>query len=170
MLVEFSDGRTLPTSSRLGAGRMLGNERGIGLLDVISDGRTRALEVESPLQLIREEGIVERFGKRENLLKKIRHRFWPEFLVVAAGKLRHKNSLVFQPFGAQAVEMSPPDLQALASCGRIHLPSVKQFQNLTKQRAFYTMGQLTFSPRTVARTTWGRCPQTPEVFRIGNKG
>ena len=101
MLIKFSDGCALPASARLGVRWSLCDQGRIMLLDVIGDGGTRAVEPEAPLQLIRNEGVVERFGKGQNFLHKIGHRLGPELFVIAAGKAGLESPFVFEPLRAQ---------------------------------------------------------------------
>lgn len=70
VLIEFSDGRALPASARFGARRVLSDEGWIMLLDVIGDSGAGALELEAPFQLLGDEGVVERPGKRQDFFEK----------------------------------------------------------------------------------------------------
>lgn len=131
MLVEFSNGRALPAPSRLGAARIWRNEIGIMLLNVSGDAGTRAFELEAPVQLLGDKGVVERFGNRQNLLQKAGDRLGPPLPVIAAGSFELKGLLLFEPLRAQAIKMGAPDLQPFARRGVIHGPGVKGLQNLT---------------------------------------
>ena len=166
MLVEFPDGRALPASARLGAGRMLGNEGGVMRLHILSDAGPRALELEASRQLFGDEGIIERFGKRDNLFEKSGDFLRPDFLVIAAGSFGQEGLFVLEPLRAQPVKMRAPDLQTLAGGGAVHLPGIERLENFTNETAFDTVSQLTFFIAQSSTGILGALPPNPRSFAL----
>lgn len=126
VLEEFADGSGFPASPRFRTGSPLADEPGIMLLDVLSDGRAGADEIKAAAELIGNEGIVKRLGQREDLLEEPFDRLGPELLVITAGGFGPEGGAVFEPSGAQPIQLRPAKLESFAGGGTIHLAAVEQ--------------------------------------------
>jgi hypothetical protein len=124
VLPEFADGGALPAATRLGTWGLRSGEAREVLADIIGDGGTGAMEVETPGQFVGQEGEVERLAVGQDVGQEIVSGLGPGSLVRAAGGLGSKVLRATEPLVAQFIEARAPDHQPLGGGSGVQLASV----------------------------------------------
>ena len=142
MLVELPDAGALPAPSRFGPTWQARREGWEVVAEIGGDGRTRAVEVKAPSQFIGDQGEVQRFADRQELLQKPVHVLGPRRPPIAPGRLRTKPLTVFEPLVTQVVELGSSNVQSLRRGSRIQGASVELGEDLSDVLRREPMSQL----------------------------
>src|SRR5207249_588110 len=140
---EFADAGALPAVTWLGSWGLAGEQIGKVLFDKLAERRAGAFEVKAPFYLIREKGVIERFGEGNDLAQEALDVCWPEVLVIAAGKVQGQRALA-QPFGAESIKVSTADLETFGGGWPIHSAGVEGVEDSFDQLGSGTVSELGF--------------------------
>ena len=140
MLEEFPNGGGFPAPTWFGARSQLGNQQRIMLLHVLGHRRPGADKGKAAAELIRKKGVIERLGERKYLAQKQFDLLRPGCFVIAARDSGKERFSIREPGGAQPMELSASDLQALARGRCIHRSAVKEAQYLLQELCADSLG------------------------------